>query len=137
MTRAVQEALDRHRYPTAYARFLFCMMITGIPTRLFGRLSLFAVRLRPAHDQRVEFDIIVRHEKRQVKKDHIVECYFNGNVSDLVLSRVIVVVTTTAINTLALHPYTSPSGTSGSVTSARLGRRRGVRYTSESSIITR
>lgn len=105
VTRAVQEALDRYRYPTAYAlRTLYDdhknnLRIVRLIESIYNETA--------THDQRVEFNSLMRHKKRQGKKNRTAEYYFNGDGSDTILSRGIVAAIT-AINPPAPRPYTSP-----------------------------
>jgi hypothetical protein len=77
---AVQEALDNRRWPTAYAlRTLYDdhrmnpRMVRLIDTIYNGRAD---------EQQRKEFQGVMRHKKKEGKKDRTGEYYFNGDGSD-------------------------------------------------------
>ncbi|KAF4627611.1 hypothetical protein G7Y89_g10544 [Cudoniella acicularis] len=77
---AVQAALDRGRYPTAYAlRMLYDEKRSDVKTvRLFEALY----QSRGTVEQLEEFTAMMRVKKKEGKKDRTGEYYFNGDGSD-------------------------------------------------------
>jgi len=103
---AVQEALDHRRWPTAYAlRTLYDDHRTN--PRIV-RLIEAIYNGRASEANHVEFKSIMRHKKKEGKKDRTGEYYFNGDGSDPpptvrpVLSNII------AINPPPPTPYQTP-----------------------------
>ena len=77
---AVQEALDHRRWPTAYAlRTLYDDHRTN---KRMVRLIEAVYGQRANDAQRTEFVTIMKHKKKEGKKDRTGEYYFNGDGSD-------------------------------------------------------
>ncbi len=77
---AVQEALDRYRYPTAYAlRTLYDDHRTNLR---IVRLIESIYTETATQEQKVEFNSIMKHKKREGKRNRTGEYYFNGDGSD-------------------------------------------------------
>jgi hypothetical protein len=101
---AVQEALDRYRYPTAYAlRTLYDDHRANVR---IVRLIESIYTESATDEQKTEFNSIMKHKKREGKKNRTGEYYFNGDGSDPAPHRPIFQAIS-AINPPAM-PYASP-----------------------------
>jgi hypothetical protein len=102
---AVQEALDRYRYPTAYAlRTLYDDHRANIR---IVRLIESIYTESATDEQKTEFNSIMKHKKKEGKKGRTGEYYFNGDGSDPAPHRPIFQAIN-AINPPAPGPYQTP-----------------------------
>lgn len=77
---AVQEAVDRQRWPTAYA--LRTLYDDHRSNARIVRLIEAVYEQRADEEQMKEFRTLMRYKKREGKKDRQAEYYFNGDGSD-------------------------------------------------------
>jgi len=79
---AVQLAVDRRRWPTAYAlRILYDEARESNPPKVV-RIIEAIYNTRATHAQVAEFRILMKEKKKEGKKDKAGEYYFNGDGSD-------------------------------------------------------